>query len=189
MPVILLLKPSSLVTDVFEKSSIRFKFTVLRLYKMSAVEFMQKADIPLLPFVGGMKGYAQAIWEADKKIYKSDLAATDKANLLTAMTILTGLQDRELARKLVERRRDIMIQSYAYDIIREKEFEEGQLERARKAVYEVLETRFDVVPRSVMDDLEKMEHIPQLETLLRKAVTVNDMQEFRELLRKFLEVA
>ena len=41
------------------------------------------------------------------------------------MAILAGLKNKEIAKKLIERRRDIMIESAAYEIIKKEGFEEG----------------------------------------------------------------
>jgi hypothetical protein len=153
---------------------------------------MKEAEVELLPFVPAMEGGSEVIWEAEKKIYESDLPLEDRADLLTALAIFAGLRSKELTRKLVERRRDIMIESYAYEIIKQEGIEEGirqgieqgELKRARKAIYEVVDARFDFMPRDIVEAIEKIEAIPVLENLHRKAVKVNDLDEFREILGK-----
>jgi hypothetical protein len=188
VPVILLLRPSGQAVDHFEESGLSFKYKLIRLDTISAAEFMKEAEVELLPFVPAMEGGSEVVWEAEKKIYESGLPLDDKADFLTALAIFAGLRSKELTRKLVERRRDIMIESYAYEIIKQEGIEEGiqqgELKRARKAVYEVLDARFDLMPRDIVEAIEKIEAIPVLENLHRKAVKVNDLDEFREILGK-----
>ena len=102
-PVILLLCPAPHATDTFEEDCLRFQFTLVRVYAMSAVEFLRQAEIHLLPFVPVMQGETGVVWETEKRIYTSDLPSDEKADLLTALTIFAGLKDTILARQLVER--------------------------------------------------------------------------------------
>lgn len=92
-----------------------------------------------------------------------------------------------------------MIQSHAYENIKKEGFEEGmqqgmsqgdlsgQLKRARKDVSDVLKARFDVIPISILQDIERVAMLPVLDDLHFKAVTVRDLQEFKLVLKKFLE--
>ena len=193
-PAILLLRPSPQATDVLETEYLRFHFHLIRLYSFSARTFAQEADIHVLPFVPVMEDAAEAVWQAEKRIYTSKLPSSDKADLLTAMTIFAGLTDRSLARQLVERRRDIMIQSAAYDIIKQEGFEEGKqqgiqqgLQRQRKAIAEVLEVRLSIVPLSLVKALKTIDDTDILEELHRKALTVETLQAFQDMLTQILE--
>jgi hypothetical protein len=69
-----------------------------------------------------MKNGEHFVWEAENRIYTSPLPTEEKADLLAALTIFAGFKGRDLVKQLVERRRDLMIQSYAYDIIQQKAF-------------------------------------------------------------------
>ncbi len=62
---------------------------------------------------------------AEETIYESGLGRGDKADLLTGMALLSGLLDKDLPCKLLERRRDIMMESYAYELIKKEGYEEG----------------------------------------------------------------
>ena len=63
---------------------------------------------------------------------------------------------------------------------------QGQLKRARKAVNDVLEVRFDIVPRSIIHEIDRIEDVQVLEKLHRKSVNVKDFKEFRSILKKVL---
>ena len=194
-PVVLLLRPSPQATDRLHEDCLEFRFTLIRLYAISAGEFLQQADIHLLPFVPVMQGEAQDVWEAERRIYQSHIAEEEKADLLTAMTIFAGLKNRSLARQLVERRRDLMIQSAAYDIIKQEGFEEGvqqgmqqgMQQSQRKAIREVLEVRLGIVPLSLVKALKTIEDTDILEELHRKALTAETLQAFQDMLTQILE--
>ncbi len=186
-PAILLLSPSPKAEDVLETEYLRFHFHLIRLYSFSARKFVQEADIHLLPFVPVMQDADEAVWQAEKRIYTSDLPSSEKADLLTAMTIFAGLNDRHLAKQLVERRRDLMIQSAAYDIIKQEGIEQGMQQSHRKAIREVLETRLDIVPLDIIRTLKTIEDTEILEELFIKALTVEDLQAFHAIMTQILE--
>lgn len=83
-----------------------------------------------------------------------------------------------------------MVESYAYAIIENEGFEkgeqQGQLKRARKAISDVLKARVDVVPLSVLKEIENIDSLTGLEELLTKAATVESIEEFQEILKKIL---
>ncbi len=194
-PVVLLLTPSPQAADMLKDGGLQFRFTLLKLYEMPAADFLQHADLHLLPFIPIMQGGEQAVWEAEKAIYSGELPASERADLLTALAIFAGLKDQQLARQLVERRRDIMVQSYTYELIKQEGFAEGmqqgmqqgmQHER-KKAICDVLEERFEVVPVSVFHEIDQLDSVQGLEELLRKAVTVKDLKSFVALIERIME--
>ncbi len=92
---------------------------------MDARKVLEEGITCLYPFVPVMKSGVEVIDEAEKRIYESELPREEKADFLTGMAIFGGLISRELALELVKRRRDIMIESAAYEIIKKEGFEEG----------------------------------------------------------------
>ncbi len=87
-----------------------------------------------------------------------------------------------------------MIQSYAYDIIKEEGIQEGvqigvqqeKLHSKRKAVCTALETRFTLVPSNVLEMIHSIETVPALEELHRQAITVEDIPTFAKIIRTVL---
>ena len=106
------------------------------------------------------------------------------------MAILSGLKGPEVTEKLLMRRRDIMIESAAYDLIKKEGFEEGvregALETARKMVLEVLEERFGIVPLSLIERIRSISDETVLTALVRQAVRCGSLDEFREAIDKAL---
>jgi hypothetical protein len=92
---------------------------------------------------------------------------------------------------LLGRRRDIMIESAAYDLIKEEGYKEGMqkgvVDQSRQGVIDALEARFELVPRSIAAIIEEIDEPAVLKVLLKKAVTIDSLDSFRQLLNKDLE--
>jgi len=78
-----------------------------------------------MPFVPLMQNGKSHIRQAEDGIYNSDMNRKDKADMMTSMAILSGLVSREIPQEIFSRRRDLMIESVAYDILREDALREG----------------------------------------------------------------
>ena len=114
------------VREEYEDEEVRYRYRVVKLYEIEAKDIIEGGEICLYPFVPLMKGGEEYEEEVEERIYKAGgLGRCEKADLLTGLAILTGLKDREKARKLIERRRDIMIESAAYEIIKQEGFKKG----------------------------------------------------------------
>ena len=86
------------------------------------------------------------------------------------------------------KRRDIMIESAAYDIIKqegikegiekgiekgiERGIEKGFLQKAREDVIEILEARFELVPPSIVKTIQKTDDLFVLKMLHKKGVEI-----------------
>jgi len=108
----------------------------------------------------------------------------EKADLLSALAIFAGLKDEDIATKLLKRRRDIMIESPTYRLIKEEGIREGMLEEAKEMVLEALSTRFGVLPLDLAQKVKSIQLREVLRQLLRVAVTVESLDEFEEQLKK-----
>ena len=80
-----------------------------------------------------------------------------------------------------------MIESAAYDIIKQDGIIEGKIQDAREMVLEILDTRFEAVPRSVMKKIEEIEDLTVLKSLHKKAILVESVERFNEIMMKVLE--
>ncbi|MBX7234395.1 MAG: hypothetical protein K1X65_08425 [Caldilineales bacterium] len=122
---ILLLTPSALAIDHFADNEVAFGYHLIRVYELDAAEILSEGALCLLPLVPLMRGGIELTDSADRRIYGSSLPPAEKADMLTGMAILSGLVSRDLAATLIAKRRDLMIESYAYELIKQEGIQEG----------------------------------------------------------------
>ena len=201
--LIVLLSPDSAVTNRYEDEEVRYEFRLVKIADFRAEEVME-LNIPcLLPFVPLMKGGEQYLDEADRRITESPFPLEVKSDLLTGMAILSGLVSQSWPMRLIERRRDIMIESAAYEIIRQEGYQEGikagiergieqgmeqGLERGIKhgrqqgllfAIKTILELRFGAEGLKLYPEIKKIEDIDLLETIADTARIAEDIEQIR----------
>ncbi|MFP4030021.1 MAG: hypothetical protein ACLFTV_00485 [Desulfococcaceae bacterium] len=123
---VILLRPSGSATDRYKDRELRFRFRLVKIYEMDARRVVSEGPLCMLPFVPLMKGGEAALDEAEELVYRSEKTRPEKADMLTSMAILSGLVSAELPARLIARRKDIMIESAAYDIIKKEGFAEGR---------------------------------------------------------------
>jgi predicted transposase/invertase (TIGR01784 family) len=66
----------------------------------------------------------------------------------------------------------------------EQGLEQGQLEDARDSILDNLEVRFGIVPQDIVKELKSIDEIAVLRQLRKKAIVVEGIEEFREMVRK-----
>ena len=158
---------------------------------MDAKEIIKDNIFCLMPFVPLMEHGQEMVEKADKAIYESALPRNDKADIRTIMAILSGLVSKKLPKLLVSKRRDIMIESAAYDIIKEEGLREGREEGLREGlqegILEILEIRFNVVPESITKNIRSIENTDILRILRRNSLKVSSLEEMKILLKQIKE--
>ena len=194
LPAVLLLTPSGQVVERFEDAGLRYEFRVISLAAMDAAEVLRSGNPCLYPFISLMKGGSELFDEAERALTEAGIDSSDKADLLTGMALLSGLVSRELPRRLLSRRRDIMMESAAYEMIKKEGYDEGMLKGmqqgmqqgmlvyAREMVLEALAERFKIVPGDLEDRISSLDSRQQLKDLMRHAFRVQSMEEFRKIL-------
>jgi hypothetical protein len=200
IPLVLLLTPSSLATGFYEDERLTFKYEIVRFWEKQAEEFIDK--IYLYPFLPLMNGGEKLLEKAELTIYEStDISREVKADLLTALAIFAGLKDKALGSWLKERRRDIMIESPIYELIKEEGLREGLreglekgleegLERGRKeglkeglyiAISLILEVKFGIDGIVLMEKVRKIDSTERLETIKEAIKIANKIEEIEKL--------
>lgn len=186
----LLLRPPSPVCDVYTDSEVSFRFRTVRIYDLDARDIVEENVLCLLPFVPLMRHGPAWTEQADRLIYESSLSRRDKGDMLTAMMILSGLVSPQLPQTLLSRRRDLMIESAAYDLIKKEGIlegmEKGALQTSREAILEVLEERFGFVPNMLSSTIHGIDNSSLLKFLLKKAATTPSLDHFQEILQQSL---
>ncbi len=195
-----LLRPSKRAVSRYTDREVDYRFRLIKLYEIDAEEVVRKGSECLLAFVPVMKG-GERLWEeAEKKIYESNIEKPKKADLLMGMAILGGLVSPELTARLIARRRDMVIESAAYEIIKKEGFEEGMklgieqgikqgiqrglLIDAQEMVIDALEEKFGVVPRSITREIKAIDEREILKQLHRITFRVKDLEEFCEYMER-----
>ena len=64
----------------------------------------------------------------------------------------------------------------------EKGIEKGTLKNAREAVIDVLEARFEAVPKSMISKIKKINDTAVLKMLHKNAIFVGSLQDFKEIM-------
>jgi len=126
---------------------------------------------------------------------KAGISRREKANLLTGMAIFAGLISEELTLELVKRRREIMIESAAYETIKNEAYEEGfragiqqgLLEEAREMVIEALTERFVLVSPKLVAKIKSTLEKEVLKNLQRLAIRVSSLEKVKKSLKKLEE--
>jgi flagellar biosynthesis/type III secretory pathway protein FliH len=152
-----------------------------------------------------MKGGESYVEVAEERIYKADgLERCEKADLLTGLAIFTGLKNKEKARKLIEKRRDIMIESAAYEIIKQEGFEEGYnkgllkgkeegfkeglqegiQEGLREAIELGLKLKFGVEGLKLLPEIEKVKEVELLKAIKEAIEVATSIEEIKQFLKQ-----
>ncbi len=136
--------------------------------------------------------------EAEEGLYRLPEPVEVRADLLNGLAVLGGLISPEIPVKLLERRRDIVIESAAYEVFRQEFMKEGYqkglkegmqkglIEDAREMVLEALRERFGVLEGSLVERVESIQSRQLLKDLLRSAIRCSDLDQFRTDLNRAL---
>ena len=128
---LLLLRPAMAATDHYQDEEVDYRYRLVRVYELEAAAIVGEPVINLLPLVPLMRRGLEFSAAADRLIYQSALSSEMKGEMLTTMAVLAGLVSDQLPRELLARRRDLMIESVTYDLIKREGLLEG-LERGRQ---------------------------------------------------------
>ncbi|MBF0477556.1 MAG: hypothetical protein HQK59_17375 [Deltaproteobacteria bacterium] len=191
---VLLFRPSASVSDQYEDKDVLFRFRLIPVYEFDAREIFQEGILCLMPLLPLMRHGEEFLDQADKFIGQSSLPRKDKADLLTIMAILAGLVSKDMTKAIISKRRDIMLESAAYEVIREIEYNEGRLAgilegelkgelkgellNSRRMLIETLKLRFSPVPPSIIPAIEKITDQDTLDSLFKTAVTAGSLDDF-----------
>ena len=196
VPVVFLFRPDRRVTDRYESTYLRVNYHLVRVWEMEGSALLKRGDLWLLPLVAAAKSGRSEILEAERQIYEGDLDRGVKADLLAILTIFAGFKDRTFVEELLRRRRDIMIESVAYEIIKEEGIaeglergivegmEKGALQAFNGMVVDVLEERFNIVPVRLAEKIAGVKNAAVLKGLLRQAIRCESLEMFEQILEK-----
>jgi predicted transposase YdaD len=196
---VLLLRPSHAAQEQYRDREVSFRYRLVRVYELEAAAIVQGPIVSLLPFVPVMRGGNELTMTAEQLIYESPLPHEDKADMLTGMAILAGLVSRELTRQLVSRRRDLMMQSYFYELVKEEGLQEGRREGRQEgrqeglqegirlgvlqAITFGLDLRFGTDGLRLLPEIENVASLPLLRAVQEHLKTAQTPEELRRIYR------
>ena len=135
-PCMALLTPSSKAIDFLKNSYLTFRFHLVKMWELNPQDY-ENAGPEIQSLLPLMKSGTLYVEVAEKRIYENrDISRERKGDLLTALAIFTGLKDGNLTKALLNRRRDIMIESAFYEIVKEEGIREGELKGKEEGVRE-----------------------------------------------------
>ncbi len=193
-PVMFLLLESKSATGNYNDEQFQFHFELIKMWEEDGKAVLTSDDFYLYPFLPLMDTEEEIVLEAEKKLYNSTLNLEEKSDLLSAMAILAGLKDKKLSQKMFERRRDIMLESYAYDVFREdaiktvsKEYEEKGMQKGEKkglqiAIQRALELKFGDEGKTFSSQIQSIDSIEKLNDLLTIILTTDNIDHIQSAL-------
>ncbi|NOX62435.1 MAG: hypothetical protein GXP42_10915 [Chloroflexi bacterium] len=209
---VILLRPSTIATDLYEDTEVRYQFGLTRIYEMDAAQVIGERMLCLLPMTPLMRHGVELADKAEQLIAESDLPGDAKSDMFTVMTLLAGLISDRLAKELLNRRRDIMIESAGYALIKQEGWKEG-LEKGREEGFEkgreegfekglekgrvegyregllmgiavALDVKFGVDGLKLMPELKEIENVAVLEAVEQAIRSARTVDELRSLYRE-----
>ena len=133
---VILLTKNDNAQDHYKDDYLEARFHLIKIWELDAAKYLE-AGLEVQPFIPLMKGGLTHVLDAERKIYNENgISQAEKGDLLTALTVFMGLKDKSLMQELINRRRDIMIESPAIEIFKEEGRLEGRLEGMEKGKLE-----------------------------------------------------
>lgn len=155
--VMFLFQKNEKAVSYYKDKNVHFNFTLIKFWELEPKDYINSNEFELFPFIPLMNDGVKFVDDAEKKIYSGNIDRDKKADLLTALSIFTGMKDANLAQTLWKRRRDIMIESPVYDMI----LKEGKLEDKNEIAKTMLRKGYDFQEISEITGLS-IEKIKQL---------------------------
>jgi len=204
---VLLLKPDARATDHYRDEEVDFRYHLIKLFEMDANEAIDQWPACLLPFIPLMKNGLDFTRKAEDVIYDAPIPSDRKADMLTSMTILSGLVSDRLPLEILSRRRDMMIESAGYHLIKQdgilegiqqgiqqgvqqgvqQGIRQGQLVSSREALMDMLIERFDIVPGHLFQAIDRVENLFILKALRKNALKVSSIEIFERDMNRMMQ--
>ena len=186
MPAMLLFRRHTKARDIYRDECFEFRFRLVKLWEQSAREVLERFEWPLMPFVPVMNSSEEEIFVAERTLYDSDLPRSQKADLLTALTIFGGMRDPSLATDLLRRRRDIMIESPTYELIKKEGIQEGkkegEIQGIKKVLSDFIEMRFGREGQDVIGRIGQIRTSRDITPVERAVIEGKSLEEIRKIL-------
>jgi hypothetical protein len=191
IPFVLVLKKTFLATGFYENEMLTFKYGVFRFWEEESRNYLDEMSI--YPFLPLMNHGEDVLEEIDRKINDSiEINREEKSDLMTSMAIFAGFKSRDLAMQIIKRRRDIMMESPTFEILKEllgedylekgmqKGLQQGLQQGLSKSLLDVLEFKFKVIPENLLKTINDITDTDTLSKLHHYAMECDSIIEFKE---------
>ena len=133
--------------------------------------------------------------KAEEVIYDAPIPSERRADILTSMTILSGLVSDRLPLEILSRRRDMMIESAGYHLIKQdgilegiqQGIQQGQLTSSREALMDLLIERFDIVPEQLFQGIDRLDNLFTLKALRKNALKASSIDIFERDMNRMMQ--
>lgn len=187
LPVILLLRGGARAPSEYRTERIHYRYELVRLGLLDAAALLATRNPCLMPFIPLMRGGLEVFDQAETVIYFSDVDRETKGDLLTGMAVFSGLISRDLPKLLLERRKDIMIESAAYELIRNEGIQQGMIMEAQEMLMDAVTERYGFCPTNLEEMLKGVQSRQLLRNLQRQVLRLESLDEFKAVARKMME--
>ena len=206
-PVVVVFRKSGALRDRLDLRTLdlevfRFRFRVIPVWELDGAEVVAQQWIglyPLLPLMQWEGKSDEAVLRESQELVLTRIAERERrADAYVALRVLSGIRYPLPLIDRILRRKEIMLESPVYqEILKEGKamgleegkamgLEEGKamglVSRLREDVLEALEVRFGMVPYQMEEHVRRIRGQKTLEGLHRKAILVESLEVFGEVL-------
>lgn len=186
-------KQNRLIDEWEGEQTLDFSYKVIKIWEIKGDQVIHnrlEGLYPLVPLMYRGADTEEEIIEKTVKVIETVENKSFKADLLAVMTILAGDKfSAELVRKYV--RRSMLMSSPIYKEWIQEERQEATEKATEKNTQDniiyLLESKFELVPREVRRKINEIEDISILKGLLKKVLSVPNIEEFVEFLDKVIK--
>ena len=200
IPIMLLFNPHSAARDTFERGPVRrFEFRLVKIWEINAVDLLATDQPSLWALSPLTHDGVAAAGKVDNLLHTAPVSQTERSDLLTIFAILMGMRDTVVTQQIIDRRRELMIESPFYEMIkaegREEGFEKGlekgieegfekgrkeHVESLRGSLLDFLSVHLGEVPPPLQERIACVEDVAVLRQWLQMSLRCQSLAEFEK---------
>lgn len=183
-PIMLLFQAHPSARDAWQEGALTLHFNLIRVWEIDSDRLLESPN-PWLWALSPLThdGIAKAS-KVDTMIHEAEISRTVKSDLLTTFAIFLSLRNADLSREIIQRRRDIMIESPFYEVIKTEGREEGRAEGLaaglRTSLLDALEAVCGGATPALTEEILKTTDETTLRAWFRIALRCHSLPEFEQ---------
>ena len=188
VPVMVLLTPHDEATNVYVRGALRFEFHLIRLWEIDPALLLAQPEPWLWTLVPLTRGGVAMTEQVDSLLHNAKLDSTERSNLLTTFLILLALKDKAISELFHTKRRELMIESPFYQVIKDEGIAIGKASGQasglalgrRLSLLEVLAAMTPEVPARILQRIDAENDSAQLSRWLQLAWRSRSLEAFEQ---------